>query len=380
MLMASAFPAVQIPSASEQQRTLRMVVFSDAVPERNGVGAYYHDLIAHLKDQIEHAELICPGSSDHGWRGGWHFPLPGDATQELALPPVSPIVRHITPFKPHAIVIATPGPYGLLGLRLGKQLGAHIIVGFHTRYERLTGLYWNWLFSAASRSYFGVCNRLLFRHGAVVLANSEDMAEAARREGARKVEVVGTPLSREFLKTSPAALGRELTRVLFAGRLAAEKNVGAVLEAAKLLPSLEFSIAGHGPLHGVIAEHARALPNLHYLGWLPRAELRTALDATDLLVLPSHEEAFGTIALEGLARGRNVLVSAGCGILEWPSLERGLFRIRGGEPLASAIQRVVGLDYGIRSEKARLGRRAATQLNGRTLQRWIDILSRTARD
>lgn len=376
MLMASASPAIQTPHFVEQQRALRVVIFSDAAPERNGVGAYYHDLIAHLEDQIEHGELICPDSSTHGWRGRLRFPLPGDATQEIALPPVSRIVRHVIQFKPHAIVIATPGPYGLLGLGLGKHLGTRILIGFHTRYERLTGLYWNRLFNAASRSYFGACNRLLFRHGAVVLANSEDMAEVARREGAREVEIVGTPLSREFLKTPPAVLGGELTRVLFAGRLAAEKNVQAVLEAAKLLPSLEFCIAGHGPLHGVIVDHARTLPNLRYLGWLSRAGLRTALDSADLLVLPSHEEAFGTIALEGLARGRNVLVSVGCGILGWPSLERGLFRIREGEHLASAIQRLVSLDYGLRNEKARLGRQAAVQLNGRTLQRWVDILGR----
>ncbi|WP_206054911.1 hypothetical protein [Nitrosococcus wardiae] len=80
-----------------------------------------------------------------------------------------------------------------------------------------------------------------------MLANSEDMAEAVRREGARVVEVVGTPLSREFLKTPPAVLGGELTRVLFAGRLATEKNVAA----AKFLSSLEFCIAGHGWSHRV---------------------------------------------------------------------------------------------------------------------------------
>ncbi|QBQ54093.1 hypothetical protein E3U44_05935 [Nitrosococcus wardiae] len=102
--MASASPAIQTPHFVEQQRTLRVVIFSDAAPERNGVGAYYHDLIAHLEDQIEHGEFICPNSSTHGWRGRLRFPLPGDATQEITLPPVSHIVRHVIQFKPHAIL------------------------------------------------------------------------------------------------------------------------------------------------------------------------------------------------------------------------------------------------------------------------------------
>jgi glycosyltransferase involved in cell wall biosynthesis len=372
MLTSSACEAME----ARPVRALRVAVLSDAAPERNGVGAYYHDLVGHLADHLEHVELISPGVAGNGWQGRLGFPMPGDSTQRISLPPARRIARHLYAVAPQVVVVATPGPYGLLGTLLARRLGAELLVGFHTRYERLTGLYWNRALNLFSRSYFEVCNRIMFRSGSVVLANSSEMAAAARASGARAVERVGTPLHREFLAPPPRPLGRALTRVLFAGRLAAEKNVQAVLAAARAQPGRAFHIAGEGPMQPAIARSARELPNLHYRGWLSRERLREAMDAADLLVLPSDEEAFGTIALEALARGRNVLVSAACGILEWPELKRGLSRIRPGEGLAAAIERVAGLDHALRAEKARIGRESALAFNARTLDRWVQVLGR----
>jgi glycosyltransferase involved in cell wall biosynthesis len=98
------------------------------------------------------------------------------------------------------------------------------------------------------------------------------------------------------------------------------------------------------------------------------------LDSADLLVLPSHVEAFGTVALEGMARARNVLVSAHCGILEWPRLKRGLFQVLEGEDLADALQRIADLDIAFRQEKARSARKAALELHRETVQNWLDLL------
>jgi len=53
---------------------------SDSMPERNGVGAYYADLIAQLDPARIEARFLCPGGDT---RGGLHFPLPGDATQQI---------------------------------------------------------------------------------------------------------------------------------------------------------------------------------------------------------------------------------------------------------------------------------------------------------
>jgi len=91
-------------------------------------------------------------------------------------------------------------------------------------------------------------------------------------------------------------------------------------------------------------------------------------------VLPSRVESFGTIALEAMARGRLVVVSAACGILSWDLLSRGLFQMRSDEPLSAALGRLCALDHALLERKAEIARTAAHELNERNLQHWLRVL------
>jgi glycosyltransferase involved in cell wall biosynthesis len=354
---------------------LRVAVVSDAAPERNGVGAYYRDLVEHLRTAGARVDLIAPRWRSGVWHGGLAFPLPGDSTQKILVPSFSRVTRRLERMAPHTIVVPTPGPYGMLGLRLARRLGAALVVGFHTHYERLADLYGNKILGRMGQAYLYLCNRLLFKHGEIVLANSREMVDVARELGAAKVALMGTPIPRKFLREPVKAIDREPRRILFAGRLAPEKNVEAVAAAARDLPGTEFLIAGDGPLRRFVQDEAAKLPNLSYLGWVARGAMLSLLDSTDILVLPSRIESFGTIALEAMARGRVVVVSSQCGILDWQAPNRALFQMRPDESLAATIQRISRLDPAIREKKARLAREAAMELNEWNLNHWLDILS-----
>jgi glycosyltransferase involved in cell wall biosynthesis len=358
---------------SGQRTDWRLAVVSDAEAERNGVGAYYTDLVEHLRDHVAEVAVLGPGGD--GSLGSVALPLPGDSTQKLWLPNLVTVRRRLQELRPHAVVVPTPGPWGLLGARLAGSLGAALVVGFHTHYERLANLYWSSTLGMIPRSYMRIANRFLFERGAVVLANSHAMADAARDLGADSVELMGTPIPRSFIDPTPRPLPDTVSRVLFAGRLAPEKNVQAVVEAARALPDIRFSIAGDGPMRAALEEQAQNLPNLDLPGWLPRGRLPAMLDDCDVLVLPSHVESLGTIALEALARGRNVLVSAHCGITEWAMLDRALFRIGDGETVAGALSRVASLDPTIRRRKAAMGAEGAREMNAWAIEGWLRVLA-----
>ena len=85
-------------------------------------------------------------------------------------------------------------------------------------------------------------------------------------------------------------------------------------------PDVQFTIAGDGPLRSHVERASAENANVHYLGWLNRRELRETIDRSDALLLPSHFETFGTIALEAMARGKLVLVSEHCGLAHWHKL------------------------------------------------------------
>ncbi len=349
----------------------RVAIISDAMPERNGVGAYYHDLINQLEELGYKTEFICPTGKGQGLL---RLPLPGDSTQKVFLPSLPRFRRILRTLKPETIVVATPGPFGLLGAWWAKRLGARLIVGFHTHFSSVTDLYGNPFLRPLSRFYFNFADRYLFRHAHLVLGNSEPMVELACKLGAKKAALMGTLLPTPSRVRPLAPVSETIGRVLFAGRLAPEKRIDTIMAAAQELPEVRFSIAGDGPQKSEVVSCAAKLPNLEYLGWISRDDLIEQIDLADVLVLPSYVESFGTVALEAMARQRVALVSANCGILDWPGLSEHLYRLEEDETVAHALRRIQAEGFEAREDKAIAGRIAASRLNNKSLLHWCELM------
>ena len=359
------------PDPVAEQDAGPVVIVSDSLPERNGVGAYYWDLLGLLEDAGCKATILCPSEKRPTLL---RFPLPGDPTQRIWIPSLFRFRRIMKTFRPKAVIVATPGPYGLLGAWWARRLGAKLIVGFHTHFSSVTDVYNNRFLRAFSRFYFSIADKILFRYGDLVLANSEAMVDLARSLGARNVGVMGTLLPRDSLREPDPPSTGKFDRVIFAGRLAPEKRVQTVIDAARQLPGIRFTIAGDGPLRKDVERQAASIPNLDYLGWVSRERLLAEMDKADMLVLNSVVESFGTVALEAMARERLTLVSPTCGIVEWPDLVDNLYQVEDGESLADAMRRISALPAESRAAVARGAREAALRLNRGSLLHWLDVI------
>ncbi len=368
-------PEIQIDPTEPE---LRIAVISDAAPHRNGVGAYYEDLERHLASQVDAITMFSPTIKDGKWSGGIALPLPGDSTQKCMLPNIFKLRRQLKDFKPTVIILPTPGPYGFAGLLLGKLLGATIITGFHTWYEKLSELYWNKWQSWINQTYLDISNKILFAGSELVLVNSEFMAKTARKIGKCTTRLVGTPVSYDFIYSPVIPHSGALKKVLFVGRLAAEKNLEAVIEAARKLTDIQFNIAGDGPEKEMIQKAADELENLHYIGWVDRTKLLKLIDANDILVLPSHVESFGTVALEAMSRQRPALVSKNCGISEWSDLRPGLCVIEKDETLTDALDNLRQESDASRIAMAEKARECAVAQNQWNLDQWKELLTEAA--
>lgn len=358
----------------EQQPEVRMVVFSDAFQHRNGVGAYYCDLLDQLASRVAHAVLVCPGTTPEGKPQGLSIPLPGDRTQKLCLPGLSKAVRTMRTARPNVVVLATPGPYGILGLLLALFFGVRVCVGYHTQFDKLASMYWSRVSGWVGARYLAMLDRAFFRLGRVVVTNSGPMRDCANRMGARDARLVGTPLEPRLLSPPVARASQDFGPVLFVGRLAPEKNLEAVVAAARALPDTSFVIAGHGPLTEYVQAAAAELDNIDYRGWLNRPALLEVLNECETLVVPSHVESFGTVAMEAMARQRIVVVSEHCGIRDWPELAPGLETIRGSETLTDTLRRILAWTAEARAERARRARVCAERFNESTIEQWLEVL------
>lgn len=354
---------------------LKVVIVSDAAPLRNGVGAYYHDLMQYLAPELKSLDIISPTIDQQGkWHGGFMLPLPGDRTQKLCFPNFWQIKKQLKALQPEVVLIATPGLYGLAGAYYGKKLGAHVLVGFHTWFEKLTELYWGKVQAAVNRAYFTLSNSLLFKWSDCVYANSDEMVELCNELKAPCTRLVGTPISYPFIYTEQSPLPSSCKRVLFAGRLAVEKNLQSIIDAAQQYPDIEFSISGDGPEQALVKDADQKLANFHYLGWLDRECLLKTMDQHDVVVLPSHVESFGTIALESMARSRLTVVSSHCGIAQWHELNDGLIVIPADQTLSDKLSELSAMNSELIQQHCQQGRSRAVRLNEQSLALWRTFL------
>ncbi|MDZ7684281.1 MAG: glycosyltransferase [Gammaproteobacteria bacterium] len=359
--------------------SMRMAITSDAAPERNGVGAYYQDLISYLEPRLARVVMYSPTIGEDGaWNAGLVLPMPGDSTQRVCVPNIYKLRRDLAELDPHVVIVPTPGVYGVAGAFLASRRGIPVLTGFHTSFEQLAELYWHGsLTGRVFRQYIDKIHRYLIRVSAAVLVNSSEMEAEARALGARNIVRIGTPLPHAFATHPIAPYGGGFSKILFAGRLAAEKNLAAIIESAEAMPALQFSIAGDGPLREEVESAAARLPNFTYLDWLDREALRDQIDAHDALILPSHFETFGTIALEAMSRNRVVIVSKASGIVDWKELTQG-FEVIDERGLLAALRDVLGLSPESRKELAQRAYNAAQTFNDENLRGWEGLLVDTA--
>jgi glycogen synthase len=187
----------------------------------------------------------------------------------------------------------------------------------------------------------------LLRRARVVIAVSEQLAEAARRAGAGDVRWI--PNGVEI----PAEVGQEADppEILFVGRLAPEKGIRELVAAAR---GLNLVVAGDGPLRQLV-------PNA--LGFVPHAEVERLLARAAAVVLPSRREGLPMVLLEAMAHGRAVVATPVGGI---PSLvEDGvtglLVPVGDPEALRAAIDRLLA-DPELRRRLGRAARERVSEL------------------
>lgn len=109
-------------------------------------------------------------------------------------------------------------------------------------------------------------------------------------------------------------------RVAFIGRLAPQKGVRTLVEAARLLGAqggAQFLLVGDGPQRPTLEREVRRLgvdDVVHFFGFVSHERVPAVLAHADLLVLPSLYEELGTVLLEAMWVGVPVVASRTGGI------------------------------------------------------------------
>jgi len=192
----------------------------------------------------------------------------------------------------------------------------------------------------AKKAYNLVIGRSLVRGAAAHIAITEDEVAHFAAYGVARRDVVIIPNAidgRSFMTCADDGFRQrhnlpEARLVLFLGRLNTIKGPDLLLEAfAKVATAVsQYHLVMAGPDGGLLAKLLARTKELclsdrvHYVGYLGAEDRVQAYKASDLLVIPSRQEAMSIVVLEAGACGKPVLITDRCGFPQAAEVRGGM--------------------------------------------------------
>lgn len=303
---------------------LRVGLFTDTLDEVNGVGRFLAGVATQATARGRSFTLhTCAAAPrvDLPARKNFDpvatFPMPFYAGLPLALPPVAEVMECADRQQFDAIHVSTPGPMGLCGLLVAKMLRVPLVATYHTDFPAfvrdLTG---DHRLTGATAGYVG----WFYRQAAAVFARSRAYEQPIRDLGVPADRISVLHPSVDAATFNPRRRDDDLWRrfgvrqpyrLLYAGRVSAEKNLAMLADAFRRLCGrrcdVALVVAGDGPFRADMRKRLNGLP-AHFVGCQDDAGLSALYASSDLFVFPSRTDTLGQAVVEAQACGLPVLV------------------------------------------------------------------------
>lgn len=233
-----------------------------------------------------------------------------------------------------------------------------------------------------------VLERVAVRLAAAVIVPTVELRDHVATLGATPDRIHLIPNGVDTTRFVPAGPRRAEgpRRILYIGRLEAEKNLATLVSAAAKLTArlpLQLGFIGAGSLEGALRQQAAALGvAAEFLGVVDHRRLPERLSDADAFVLPSFTEGHPKVLIEAMAAGLPCVASdcPGNRALVDDGETGLLFDARRDDALASCLERVLG-DPALAAALGQRARdRAVKEFDlGMLVEREIALLRRVAR-
>jgi len=244
-------------------------------------------------------------------------PLPFYPEFRLGFP--SPkLSRIVDEFEPDLVHLVNPFLLGYGGFQYAQKRNLPIITSYHihiTKYTEyynlsfLDGVFWWFVKTVHSEAAYDLCT-------------SREMIAEFARNGIEPVDLWRRGVDVHLFdrsRYSKEMRGRltnnepEAPLILYAGRIAAEKDIHMLRYILERNPEVRAAIVGDGPIRQKIEAQFRNTPTV-FTGFLRGEELAAAYASADLFIFPSQTETLGLAALEAMASGTPVIAADAGGV------------------------------------------------------------------
>lgn len=315
-----------VESYAARPPSLRIAVVTETYPpEVNGVAMTLGKIVEGLLVRGHAVQVVRPrqgNEAEQPLRAGLDevlsrgIPLPSYGELRFGLPSKNKLIKLWTENRPDIVHVVTEGPLGWSAVSAARKLKLPVTSSFHTNFESYSQHYGLGLLKSPIDGYL----RKLHNLTQATMVPTRAMQLALQSRGYQHVTLLSrgvdtaqfSPAKRSLALRDQWGVGPEDLVFLSVGRLAKEKNVGAVIAAFQAIqlrmPLAKMVFVGDGPMRKSVEQ---ACPGAIFAGVQKGEALAAHYASGDVFLFPSLTETFGNVVPEALASGLAV-VSYAC--------------------------------------------------------------------
>ena len=325
---AALDPSIVVDRLPSLARSRRIAIVTETYPpEVNGVAMSIARIVEGLQRRSHELQLVRPrqrstdteadaetapraGRLHEVLTAGW--PIPRYPNLRMGAPSKRALVHLWSLQRPDVVHIATEGPLGWSALHAARHLKLPVSSDFRTNFHAYGQHYRIGWLAKPILAYL----RKFHNRAQCTMVPTDALRAQLAASGFERLAVVSRGVdTRQF---DPRHRSAELRRqwgagdddlvLAYVGRLAAEKNLGAVLAAHDALrgsmgDAVKLVFVGDGPMRAELA----ALAGEHRLRAARGEDLAAHFASADLFLFPSLTETFGNVTIEAMASGLPVV-------------------------------------------------------------------------
>ena len=240
------------------------------------------------------------------------LPIPFYRQLRLGLPAKRELLRLWTRQRPDIVHIATEGPLGWSALKVARKLKLPISTDFRTNFHAYSQHYGIGWLRGAILAYMKKFHNAAHATMVPTAALEGELAGS----GFKRLSVVPRGIDtglfspaqrRPQLRSSWGAAEQDRV-MIYVGRLAAEKNLGAVIDSYRTLklqyPDIKLVLVGDGPMRNELEQKH---PDIIFAGFRVGQDLAQHYASADMFMFASKTETFGNVTIEAMASGLAVV-------------------------------------------------------------------------
>jgi len=305
----------------------RVAIFAEAfLPKIDGVSKTAVLVARHLQQTGRDVLIFAPDNEGHTP----HFLGPSQVitVPSMSFPnipetkmafPAPMVTTYLDDFQPDLIHLFSPAVLSMAGVLFGKNRRIPVIANYQTDLPGYSTRYGYTLLSNVVRDGL----RVMHNRAHLTLVPSHTIIRQLKGWGFRRLRLWARGFDSH--RFSPDKRNPEMRRrllngkpddsllLLYVGRLATEKRVDLLREAARL-DGVALAIVGDGAERPYLEDLFRG--HAHFTGYLFGEELAQAYASADVFTFTGTNETFGQVVMEAMGSGLPVLVPNAGGVVD----------------------------------------------------------------